>query len=914
MPDLDPEIYTKIQASPHSEALQLALSNSPFASRLILRNPTWLDDLVQNVAIPWDTEQLQSRLVLEIGPAPHNDIDALKHQLRTIRNQVLLRTLTRDVGGLATLQEVMQTMTLLADFAIQTALHSATNWVQTSYGSPQLSEHGEECRLAIIGMGKLGGGELNVSSDIDIFFAYPFEGKTSGSEQSLSHQEYFTRIAKQFIHILDDITEDGFVFRVDTRLRPFGSSGQLVCSFDMLENYYQTHGRDWERYALMKARIITGNLEQQLLGIFKPFIYKKYLDYNAIESLRNLKTQILQEVNRKGMHQNVKLGAGGIREIEFIVQAFQLIRGGRQAHLQTASTLGALEEIKVLGLLDEQTCLKLQQSYNFLRNLEHRIQYDQDRQTHTLPSEEAAQSRLLQLCKVLMAANDWQQFLKTLDTQREIVKLHFDELLHISSSESQTKLIWSTTQADPDTLEQLTELGYLAAEKILHRLQQIRSGRRYKKLPDVSKRKFDRLAELSIKDAAKTRYPDRALMRSMDLLENISGRSIYLSLFIEHPQALQKVHQMVANSPFITKMLSQYPMLLDTLLDQRVLYEAVQQHQLENELQYRLKDIERYDVEMQMDLLREFKQSYIFKVAAQEINKTVPLTNISDALSLLADVIMKFILQLAWRQMKLGYKPSFLVIAYGKLGSQELSYGSDLDMVFLFDDNEQGSMQDYIRYSQRINHWLSTYTSAGILYQTDLRLRPDGSKGLLAIPIDSFENYQKTRAWNWEHQALTKARWIAGDELLGLRFNNIRDTVLSKKRNLDDLRKEMLSMRQRIKKTKADTVSSENIKNMAGGIIDIEFIVQYIILAHANQHQALLANHGNIALLQCAANIGIIPDALAKQTAASYQAFRQIVHNNLLLDPEIAPHTGEELEQLSRPARELWQITIMGKD
>ncbi|MFV2056100.1 MAG: bifunctional [glutamate--ammonia ligase]-adenylyl-L-tyrosine phosphorylase/[glutamate--ammonia-ligase] adenylyltransferase [Thiohalomonadales bacterium] len=905
MPDLDSQITAKIRTSPNYKALQRALTHSPFASRLIQRNPAWLDDLVQNLAIPWDRAQLDRRLESHLHGT---SIELLKHQLRTIRNQVLLRTLVRDVGGLANLQEVMSTMTILADFSIQTALKNAATFVQASFGKPEESKQGKECQMAVIAMGKLGGGELNVSSDIDIFFAYPFDGNTNHSEKPISHQEYFNRVAKQFIHILDDITEDGFVFRVDTRLRPFGGSGQLVCSFDMLTNYYQTHGRDWERYALIKARIITGNSATQLLKIFKPFIYRNYLDYNAIDSLRNLKTQIMQEVKRKGMRQNVKLGAGGIREIEFIVQAFQLIRGGRQVKLQTASTLGALREIKNLALLDEEVCQELQDCYIFLRKIEHRIQYDQDRQTHTLPKEEDAQARLIQLSTDFEKVNNWQNLLEKIDKRRDFVKRHFNELLHVNAPENKTHIVWSTLLTDTDTKDRLGKLGYQSPQEIQNRLQQIRTGRRYKKLPDTSKHKFDLLAELSIENAAKTKHPDRALIRSMNLLENISGRSSYLALFIEHPQALQYVHNMVADSPFIANLLSQYPLLLDTLLDERILYQAIQKHQLEEELQYRLKNIEQYDIEMQMDLLREFKQSYIFKVAAQEINKTIPLIDISDSLSLLADVIIKFILRLAWLQMNLDYAPKFLVVAYGKLGSRELSYSSDLDIVFLFDNSDKGSMQEYIRYSQRINHWLSTYTSAGILYQTDLRLRPDGSKGLLAIPIDSFESYQNTRAWNWEHQALTKARCIAGDENLAVRFNHIRNTILSKQRDLAGLKKELLEMRARIKNSKPSSISTKNIKNMPGGIIDIEFVVQYLILAHAHDHHELLSNTGNIALLQSAVDIGIIPAVLAKQVASSYQNFRQILHDNMLLDPEIAPHSDAALILLSQPAQDLWQL------
>jgi len=903
MREIEPKTLVKIQSSQQAAALQLALNNSPFAARLIQKHPLWLDDLITNIEKTWDKDQL-NQLLLQ---SPIINAEQLKQRLRLIRNQVMLRILVRDVGELANLQEVMSGVSLLADFCIQITLQYVTTWAEPNYGNTATSTDGQSCELAVIAMGKLGGGELNVSSDIDIFFAYPFDGETTGGDQSISHQDYFNRIAKQFIHVLHDITEDGFVFRVDTRLRPFGSSGQLVCSFDMLQHYYQNHGRDWERYALMKARIITGHAQEQLLNMFQPFIFKKYLDFNAIDALRDLKSQILQEVKRRGMQQNIKLGPGGIREIEFIVQAFQLIRGGRQIDLQTSSTLAALTEINRLQLLDQNTCDELRRAYIYLRNIEHRLQYDQDRQTHSLPNDEETKTHLLQLAKF----DTWDKFLQELNSHRDVVSAHFEKLLRSDTPTQHSHdslAVWISEELEPKLMQHLMLLGYQSPNEIHKRLQQIRNGRRYRAISDSNKRKFDQLAQLSIDQAAKTQCPDRALTRSMDLLEIICGRSNYLTLFLEHPKALQQVHNMVENSPFISKMLNQYPLLLDTLLDQRLLFQTIQHSELETELHNRLHNIERYDIELQMDLLREFKQSYIFKVAAQEINNIISLLKISDALSVLAQTILKFILDLAWQQMKLDYQPEFIVAAYGKLGSREMSYGSDLDIIFLFDDTKSGSMQDYIRYSQRINHWLSTYTSFGVLYQTDLRLRPDGSKGLMAIPIDSFESYQQNRAWVWEHQALTKARYVAGSDKLGQRFEKLRQNILIKNRDRKKLKEELLSMRTRIRKSKPSTLGFTNIKNIAGGIIDIEFMVQYLILAYSDRHSELTDNKGNIALLMSAAKLNLIPSELAEQTAQAYQAFRQITHNSLLLDQEISPTDDEELKPLSKPVQALWQI------
>lgn len=906
------QLEQALLSGPEGDTLRRLLDLCPFAHRLASRYPDWASATAGDLRQVWDRQRIEALFTAELSGVTGAGISeaaiaSLKQRLRWCKNRVFFGLMLRDLAGYADLAEVMAGISTLADLCIRVAVDAAAASLWQSYGGPSgHGDIGEPQQLIVIGMGKLGGAELNVSSDIDIIFVYPSDGATQGGQHSISHQEYFDRQAKRVIDLLHDLTADGYVFRVDTRLRPFGNSGPLVCHFDTLERYYQTHGRDWERYAMIKARPVCGVYLDELSAILHPFVYRKYLDYSTFESLRDLKRQIMQEVNRKNLQENVKLGAGGIREIEFITQVFQLIRGGRLRSLQTASTLKALAAIEAAELLPAPTCQELRQAYIYLRNLEHRLQYDQDAQTHNLPKDAGARQRLLALLKI----DSWEGFNHELQTVRTRVSNHFNDLLQSKQNDSNPdhiKAVWLQEDNDSTSLATLTELHYRQPEAVLSHLQQVKQGRLYRILPQTSKDKFDHLAGLIIQKACLTKHADRALLRGVALLERIGGRSSYLSLFIEHPEAMQRVLDLLAESPYIAKLLNQYPLLLDTLLDERQLHGPLLGQQLEGELHKRLHDIEDYDQELQMDLLREFKHSYTFRLAAQELNAYLPITKISDALSLLADTIIRFVLHLSWRQMKCSDPPRFLIVAYGKLGSKEFSYSSDLDMVFLYDGQEENAQQTYIRLGQRINHWLTTYTSAGVLYETDYRLRPDGSKGMLALPIDSFAEYQHQRAWIWEHQALTRARWIAGDPQLGRQFEAIRQQVLAKVRDLALLKQELLAMRQRIQSAKKLNPDELNVKHIPGGMIDIEFMVQYLILAHAHQFAELTNNTGNIALLKRCAELGLIPADLAEQSAHAYAALRQHAHNQSLRDLELTKSEIEQLQSHTVGPSQLWR-------
>jgi len=882
------------------------IANTPFAERLCHRYPDWLSEIKSNFDQAWSLDSVREFLLLPVS----EDLGELKRQLRERKNRVVLEILLRDLAGNIGLDQVLQGISLVAEASLQQAWQYSKTLVEKKYAVPATYLDGEdEQQLTIIGMGKLGGGELNVSSDIDLIFAYPEEGLIA-APKPISHHEFFTEQARLIIAILGETTEDGYVFRVDTRLRPFGTSGALVCSYDTLEKYYVTHGRDWERYALIKALPICGNYHEALWEILTPFVYRKYLDYSSIDSLRDLKKQIKREVQRRHLDDNIKLGSGGIREIEFIAQAFQLIRGGRLRALRTRSTRQALRALAEHHILEPDTTQTLLNAYTYLRNLEHRLQYDQDAQTHMLPKQAEQRQRLIQR----LGLSDWDEFIAQLNAVRQNVSQQFNELLEAKPSEeipAKISQIWQEIDLEDGHEQALTPLGYEDSAACHKHLAQIKKSRIYRNLPQSSKQRFDRLASLFIINAVKTGHPDVALMRGFDLLERISARSVYLTLFIEHPDLIVDVISMLAVSPYIFKLLLAQPLLLDTLLDQRQLYAEINETQLSQELHNRLHDIEKHDQELQMDLLREFKQSYYFRLAAQELKNFLPITQISDALSLLARVILQFVLTLAWRQMHLNGDPRFIIVAYGKLGSLELSYSSDIDIVFLYDGEQENSQQIYMRLSQRITHWLTTFTTAGILYETDFRLRPDGSKGMLALPINAFKRYQQERAWVWEHQALTRARVVAGDKQLAEQFDQIRHDILCLPRDLDELRAELVKMRERIQKAKPNKPGSINVKHIHGGMIDIEFIVQFLILAYSHQYPDLAGNTGNIALLKHCAELGLIPMDLAISSGESYAAFRQYAHDQTLLDLQLDEEKYKSLQALSVAPKKLWQQIML---
>lgn len=820
------------------------------------------------------------------------DEDTLKPALRRVKQRAFARIASRDLSGRADLAEVVESMTLLAERTIAVALAVCETALIARYGTPR-NAGGERQRLIVVGMGKLGGRELNVSSDIDLIFLYPEDGQTDGP-RPISNFEFFARLGKALINALADITEDGQVFRVDMRLRPNGDSGPLVSSFEMLETYFIAQGREWERYAWIKARPMTGERWEELEAIRRPFVFRKYLDFGTINAMRDLHAQIRREVAKKDMTDNVKLGPGGIREIEFIAQVFQLIRGGRDPGLQIKPTLDVLKLLVDRGHLELDAAIELSAAYRFLRRLEHRLQYLDDAQTHHLPAKPEDQA----IVAAAMGFANYEALLMELDDHRQNVSRHFDAVFADPGRNGEpVEPAWSRASQGDGHADELAKLGFRDTAALCERLAAIRAGSRYQQMSDQAKSRFDALLPRAMRAAAATPQPDATLSRMFDLLEAIGRRSAYLALLHQYPQALEQVAKIAGASSWAADYLTKHPVLLDELIDPRLLIMAPDWTTFCQQLVEQTDALEP-DSERQMDALREAHHAQVFRLASQDIAGLLTVETLSDHLSALADIMVERAIALAWRKLSTRHRetPAFAVIGYGKLGGKELGYASDLDLVYLFDDPHPDAGQIYAKLGTRLNTWLSTRTAAGILFETDLRLRPNGDAGLVACSVEAFRKYQLESAWLWEHQALTRARFVAGDAAIGEKFETIRREILCQRRDREKLRAEVLAMRQKMLDNLATRGNEEifDLKQDFGGLIDVEFAVQYLILAHACDHPELTGNLGNIALLRIAAACGLIPADLAETVRDAYREYRRVQHlrrlNHLDSRVEAAPH------------------------
>jgi glutamate-ammonia-ligase adenylyltransferase len=832
----------------------------------------------------------------------------LKPVLRQLKQRAYARIAARDLGGLAPLGEVTECMTLIAELAVGKAVEVLGRGLQERYGVPRGAD-GRAQELIVIGMGKLGGRELNVSSDIDLIFVYPEDGDTDGAK-SISSFEYFTRLGRALINAIADVTEDGQVFRVDMRLRPNGDSGPLVCSFDMLENYFVTQGREWERYAWIKARPMTGGRHDELEAIRRPFVFRKYLDFGAINAMRELHAQIRQEVAKKDKADNVKLGPGGIREIEFIAQVFQLIRGGRDPALQIKPTLQVLKLLASNGVLAAEAVGELSAAYDFLRRVEHRLQYLDDAQTHMLPTSEEDRAIVARA----MGYGSFDGLLAELDDHRAAVARHF-EAVFADPNRGEHKLagMWRGA-GNEDQGEEFARLGYRQPAEAAQRVAALREGPRYQQLAASIRDRFDALVPQLIQAAAEMPNPDATLSRSLDLLEAISRRAAYLALLQQYPQALRKVAELVSSSSWAAEYLQRHPILLDELLDPRLLDVLPDWSGLRTALEAKLAELEP-DTERQMDLLRETHHAQVFRLLAQDVAGLYTVERLADHLSELADILLDAALRHAWLKMLKRHveQPKFAVISYGKLGGKELGFASDLDLVFLFDDPAPEAGENYGRLGTRLNTWLSAQTAAGQLFETDLRLRPNGESGLVVSSMEAFRKYQLESAWVWEHQALTRARFSAGDPAVGEAFEKIRCEVLCQQRDLAKLRADIVEMRQKMMDSHAtrgdlrDTVF--DLKHDPGGLVDVEFIVQFLVLGHSCAHKELTGNKGNIALLKMAADAGLIPAELAETVRNAYRDYRRMQHG-LRLNGTKARVAPEEVGARVTAVRELWRVVF----
>ncbi|HEX5464683.1 MAG TPA: bifunctional [glutamate--ammonia ligase]-adenylyl-L-tyrosine phosphorylase/[glutamate--ammonia-ligase] adenylyltransferase, partial [Burkholderiales bacterium] len=852
---------------------------------------------------PFDRAEMERFL----DAAEIRDECSLKHTLRDLRRQVMLRVMVRDLGEFATLDEVLDSVSALADVTLRCAVRHLDAWQSAQDGTPHGAESGRPQQLHVIAMGKLGGSELNVSSDIDLVFAYPEDGETNGS-RPLSNHEYFTRLGRKVIGALSEITADGHVFRVDMRLRPYGDSGSLVSSFDMLEQYFVAQGREWERYAWIKARVVCGNREPEITQLVQPFVYRRHLDFSAINSLRELHLQIRGEVERRDMRDDIKLGRGGIREIEFIVQLFQLIRGGHDPALRTPSTRIALDRLAAHGVLAPGVVTELRDAYRFLRNLEHRLQYLDDCQTQSLPDAAADRECIAEA----MQFASYDAFVTELERHRECVTRHFREIFD-AQQEAQHPLaeLWQP-HADPQAGQaQLARLGFRTPAETWQQLRSLRDGSHYRRIAASGKARLDHLMPQLVATAARQPNPDATAARMLQIIESVSRRESYLALLGEYPQALERLATLAGASPWVAQYLAQYPILLDELLDPHTLYAAPDWPRLRVLLTEQLQQADG-DTERQMDVLRHFKHSQTLRLIAQDLSGTLTLETLSDHLSDLACLLLDQVLALAWHDLRTRHRdaPRFAIVGYGKLGGKELGYSSDLDLIFLYDDDAPEAPPVYARLAQRINHWLNSMTAAGVLYETDLRLRPDGVAGLLVSNFAAFRDYQQHKAWLWEHQAVSRARGVAGDAALKEMFESIRGAVLRQPRDRDRLRGEIRAMRDKMLAAHAADRALFDVKQDRGGIIDVEFIVQYLVLGFACDHPGLAGNIGNLALLKLAAGLDLIPQTLAGHAHDAYRRFRRIQHSEGLQGKKIARIPFTEVREDAEAVKALWETVF----
>ena len=882
-----------------------APAGSRYAQRLAQARPGLFQAALAAIEQAFDADAMRAFLAAQ----PAGDEAELKRALRRLRQQVMLRVLLRDLSGRAPLAEVVASMSDLAELSLGYALEHLCVWQEAQHGTPMAN--GKRQELIVVGMGKLGGRELNVSSDIDLIFVYPEEGETvceRAGQRPLSNHEYFTRLARKLINALADITEDGQVFRVDMRLRPNGDSGPLACSFDALENYFIAEGREWERYAWIKARSVYGDHASELAAIARPFVFRKYLDFGAFAAMRSLHAQIRAEVARRDLSGHIKLGPGGIREIEFIAQAFQLIRGGRDPELQTRPTLEVLPLLQKKGLLPVEVVAELRAAYDFLRRLEHRLQYLDDAQTHELPAGSDDQA----LIAGAMGFDDYAGFMTRLDAHREQVSRHFDGVFADPVQDVHPCAPLWMGEIDAEAAhERLAALGFTDTGAALRRLAGARASPRYLQLSEASRERFDALVPRVIELAAKAGAPEAALARALDLLEAISRRGAYLALLYEYPQALEKVVQLLAASGWAAAYVTRHPLLLDELLDARTLYAAPDWKEFAAGLRAQLLRHEG-DAERLMDVLRESHHAQVFRLLAQDLAGQLTVEVLADHLSALADLMLAITLELCWAQLRNRHRdaPRFAIVAYGKLGGKELGYASDLDIIFLYEDADARAPELYSRLAQRINTWLTSATPSGVLFETDLRLRPNGASGLMVSSVDAFREYQEKDAWVWEHQALTRARYCAGDAEVGAAFEAERIAILRRSREPEALRREVISMRAQMLDAHPNRSDLFDLKHDRGGMIDIEFMVQYLVLAHAHRYPQLTGNLGNIALLKMAGELGLIPLATAMTVRDGYREFRRLQHAERLNGAQYARVEHGPLARYIEATLDLWKCVF----
>lgn len=903
-----------------AEMLPRVLACSDYAADVLARYPDMLAALVADGRLyrPLEDAELEA---LFTADAPDGEGEtAFVRRLRQFRHRELLRIVFRDLSGWSETITVLRELSALADACIRLAYMRARDELQQRYGIPRGPE-GEESEFIIIAMGKLGGEELNFSSDVDVIFLYSEQGETDGS-RSLANEEYFRRLAQQLINLLSTKTADGFVYRVDARLRPFGESGPLAVSLAALEDYLVQHGRDWERYAWVKARAVNDWAGLQAFDheILRPFVYRRYLDYGVFASLREMKGLIEREGRAAANRDNIKLGPGGIREIEFIVQTLQLVRGGTLRKLRQRSLLPALQQLTELGLMEPETVEELRESYLLLRDLENRLQAIADRQTHELPTDATDRSRLA----LAMNVPDWKVLYALQQQHRTRVQGYFDQILRHDRDNNGTDSEpdgTALTENNEAARTELAELGFSEPEAVMERMAALRASPQYMRMQELGRKRLERLLPVMLRACALMPRPLRALDGFLRVLESISRRSAYVALLYENERALERLIWLCSSSDFLVRQVALHPLLLDELLDPRVFLEAPQRADFEHDVAQRLAMADPDDSEQQFEALRNFQQAAVFRVAVADLSGTLPLMKVSDRLTDIAELVLEHALRLSVAELSAKHglpccnvdgepqRAGFAIAGYGKLGGLELGYGSDLDIVFLH--NSEGDEQHtdgeksldnavfFARVARRVTHILTMPTPTGPLYEVDTRLRPSGNSGLLVTSLTALDRYQREDAWTWEHQALLRARAVAGDAEVREGFEQLRRRALLEYVQRDALCEEVLKMRSRMRtELNRGTAEEFDLKQGEGGIIDIEFLVQYLVLRDASKDTDLLTWSDNIRQLEALGKAGILMSEDAAALAEAYRSYRTQMHLNALSgDPGLVPDDSFRAER-----------------
>ncbi len=851
--------------------------------------------------------------------------------LRVLRQLLIERLVCLDCEQQASLETITHAMSLLAEFALNMACEEVMRELDARHGMPQTTL-GARARFWVVGMGKLGARELNVSSDIDLIYVYDQDGHTQGLEHGrgvVSNQEYFALAVKGIYQFMGEVTEHGFVFRLDLALRPNGNSGPPTVSLDALQEYLQVQGREWERFAWLKSRLVAPvpDLEngsaQRLRSAVLPFVFRRYLDYSVFEALRVLHAQIRSHASRRAAGHperanDVKLARGGIREIEFTVQLLQLVRGGQFPELRRRSTLAALQCLSATGVMPVDSAQALAQAYIFLRRVEHRIQYLDDQQTHILPTQDAD---LLWIAQT-MDYPDCRSFLSQLDAHRERVAQEFDALLGPANAQECSGCA-AALPTHPDA--ELDRLLTSMPEPMAQRVQALRQHPRVLALRDSARVQLLRLVERSAQwmaDAGPGSLSESqrldAGLRWLDWMQSLLRRESYLVLLYERPSVHLRVLRLLGTARWPARYLLQHPGVIDELADENMMVERFDAQRFEAELELRrkaLRSTNEDDEEAVLNLLRRAHHAELFRILARDVEGRMSVEQVADDLSALADTMLRVCANWCWQRLKLRHReePSFGIIAYGKLGGKELGYGSDLDIVFVYDDADEQAPEVYAVFVRKLIHWLTVKTMEGDLFEIDTALRPNGNSGLLVSRFAAYADYQEQRgsntAWTWEHQAMTRARFVVGRDALKERFEAVRSAVLCAARDLPTLKAEIVAMRDKVRAAHPAKSALVDLKHTHGGLLDAEFAVQCLVLSSAQNYPELRANVGNIALLQRAVFGGLLPAAVGGPAADAYRALRHLQHQ-ARLDERPGLFATEQVALQLAAIEQLWRAVF----